>query len=194
MARKSILNGGASQTYSACYGPECNAPARKAVMLTQIDEHGSKVNVVPLCKNCETKAHKNAATRGLAAPKSVRFTKKIAEDFNEDNAVMGVTRNARAINPHKANKERLQGKRPVNSKRPNLIGQGPEAMTRFHTTRINQLDPERATPINAVDSDTPIGRAYRDRNAEIAKRRRTPKERTEIVNQAIKGIYEGKYE
>jgi len=187
MARKSILDGGASQTYSACYGRDCEAPARKAVMLTEINEHGSQVNVVPLCKNCETKAHKNAATRGLAAPKSVRFTKKIAEDFNEENAVMGVTRNARAINPHKANKERLQGKRPVNSKRPNLIGQGPEAETRFHTTRINQLDPERAMPVSAVGSKTPLGRAYRVRHMGIAKRRRTPKEQENLINEARKG-------
>jgi len=191
MARKSILDGGASQTYSACHGPNCEAPARKAVMLTQIDEHGSNVNVVPLCKNCETKAHKNAATRGLAAPRSTRLTKKVAQDIRDDESVTG---KSKPINPHKANRERLQGKRPVNSSRPHLVGQAPESMTKAHTIKINQLDPERAMPISAVDSDTPIGRAYRDRHTEVANRRRTPKERTEIVNQAIKGIYEGKYE
>ena len=188
MARKSILDGGASQSYSACHGNNCEAPARKAVMLTSFDETGGQANIVPLCKNCETKAHKNAATRGLAKPQSTRLIKKMAQNLR---AMDGDTR---PINPHKGNKERLQGKRPVNSSRPHLIGQGPEAMTRFHTTRINQLDPERAMPISSVDSDTPIGRAYRDRHMEIAKRRRTPKERTEIVDQARKGIYEGKYE
>lgn len=188
MARKSILNGGASQTYSSCHGTGCEAPARKAVVLTSLDENGSQANVVPLCKNCETKAHKNAETRGLATPVSKRLTKKIAQSLR---AVDGDTR---AINPHKANRERLQGKRPVNSSRPHLVGQAPESMTKAHTIKINQLDPERAMPINAVDSDTPIGRAYRDRHTEVANRRRTPKERTEIVNQAIKGIYEGKYE
>jgi hypothetical protein len=191
MARKSILDGGASQSYSTCHGDKCEAPARKAVVLTSMSESGADSHVVPLCKNCETKAKSNATSRGLAAPHSTRLTKSIAQNLRDMDSDSG---KAKPINPHKGNKERLQGKRPVNSSRPHLVGKAPESMTKAHTIKINQLDPERAMPISAVDSDTPIGRAYRDRHMEIAKRRRTPKERTEIVDQARKGIYEGKYE
>jgi hypothetical protein len=188
MAGKSQLDGAASKTYSSCHGTGCESPARKAVMLTSIDEQGSEAHIVPLCKNCETKAHKNAAKRGLAAPQSTRLTKQMAQNLR------GMDGDTRPINPHKANKERLQGKRPVNSSRKHLVGQAPESMTKAHTIKINQLDPERAMPISAVDSDTPIGRAYRDRHMEVAKRRRTPQQRAEIINQAIKGVYEGKHE
>jgi len=191
MAGKSMLDGAASKTYSSCHGPKCEAPARKAVMLTSIDENGSQANIVPLCKKCETKAHKNAAARGLAAPQSTRLTKQMAQHIRDMDSPTG---KAAPINPHKGNKERLQGKRPVNSSRKHLVGQAPESMTKAHTIKINQLDPERSMPISAVDSDTPIGRAYRDRHTEVAKRRRTPQQRAEIINQAIKGVYEGKHE
>lgn len=184
MAGKSMLDGAASKTYSSCYGDKCDAPARKAVVLTSMSEEGADSHIVPLCKGCESKAKKNAESRGLAVPHSTRLTKSIAQNLRDMDSPSG---KAKPINPHKANKERLEGKRPVNSSRKHLVGQAPESMTKAHTININRLDPERAMPISAVDSDTPIGQAYRARHTEVAKRRRTPAQREAIINEARKG-------
>jgi hypothetical protein len=189
MAGKSRLDGAASQVYETCYGSKCDQPARKAVVLTSIDQKGSDVDIVPLCHNCAKKATKNAKERGLSSPRSTRLTKKVAQDFRQNNAQYGS--DTKPINPNKYDIQKSKGLKVHTKGQPNL-GKGPEAMTRAHTIMINQLDPERAMPINAVDSDTPIGRAYRARNLEVAKRRRTPEQRKAIIDEARKGgrLYE----
>jgi len=190
MAGKSQLDGAASKVYESCYGDKCDAPARKAVVISSFNEHGANDEIVPLCKSCESKAKKNAAARGLAEPKSTRLTKSLAQSYR---AMHGDTE---PINPHKANAERLRGERPYNSSRPHKAGQAPESMTRAWTIKINQQDPGKPggpqpTPRafqGDFEKDHPLVEAYQARHLEVANRRRTAEQKAAILEEARKGL------
>lgn len=192
MAGKSILDGRASQAYESCHADQCERVATKAVALTLVNEHGADVEIVPLCKSCHKTAQKNAQIRGLAEPRATRLTKSVAQAMRDQDSP---TKKAAPINPHKGNAQRLRGERPVNSSRPHLVGKAPESMTRNHTININRLDPERSIGANVGvfdKSDNPIVQAFEARHREVANRRRTPEQKEDIINEARKGLKNGK--
>jgi len=79
MAKKSVFDGGASQVYEKCVGPACKGkgnPARKIMGVNVLDESGGRIIFNPVCKDCESTAKQNAASRRLPTPNFQPLTKE----------------------------------------------------------------------------------------------------------------------
>jgi hypothetical protein len=171
MARKSVLDGGASQVYESCYADNCDNPASKAVVITNFNTEGATHDIAPLCNGCAKKAKDNAPKRGLPTPHQARLTKARAQDFRE------MEGRSRVINPKKTGS-----------------WTSPEKIMEVHESRIELADREHAmgaNPTASSDTSTSLGRAYRDRHMTNVNRRRTPQQREAILGEALKGLRSG---
>lgn len=191
MARKSIINGGASQVYEACQGDNCTAPARKATIITSMDETGFQHHVVPLCKNCADTVHKNAKTRGLPTPKTVRLTKDVAQKRRAADPSAKFVKHS--DNNSLVFRKTEGDKKPINPRKNTASWDSPDRIVEFFNARIKAADPFKTAgvPGNSeavTDTSTAIGRAYNERAKHTLKEKRTPKEREAILKNQLKKV------